>query len=589
LMAAIFDDQEFASDYVANFDAFDKKVKTGEAFDLTLTRYQAKAFFDNNVVAIPDADVGIWKDGEVQDIGTTDENGKVQLSFDEPGTYIVTAAGSIEDTVVDYSISVDEDMNGFDYGIKYDTDSSGFNMLIPYTMEDYGDGPYPADELQWIDYMDFDEDDYEGYLLYSNELLCDCWTMTPACIVKVYDVMPAEPAEVAVTVNNKGVLAAAKDGSAMADKKVTVEDINEDGHLTINEALAAMHEAYYEGGAAGFAVGGMYNSIQKLWGVETTNVLTYLNGTGIFSVDDEIKAGDEIYTSVNADDVYYADWYIKFSKKNYNTTKGTKISVKLTGHYGMAYEEEDLKDVPVEGIQIGTWQNGEFVPIEGAVTDANGKAELSFDEVGEYVITAKGTVKDEVQDWSQGGAIVEADCPTMAPAGIVNVEDGEEDAYVAAMAKDKQAAIDELAKADFSDLNAEGQLNAAMANIAAIAKINAAKTKDELAAAIESAQATMTVVTTKIEGFSAKKGKKKATVKWTKDANNTFDGYEVYYKRVGKKAETFVEVSDPDTTSIVIKKLTKKKKYTFKVRGYKMIDDQPVYGPWSAAKTIKIK
>ena len=40
----------------------------------------------------------------------------------------------------------------------------------------------------------------------------------------------------------------------------------------------------------------------------------------------------------------------------------------------MAYMPEDLEFVPLEGIQIGVWKDGAFEAIEGAVTDATGKA-----------------------------------------------------------------------------------------------------------------------------------------------------------------------------------------------------------------------
>ena len=53
-----------------------------------------------------------------------------------------------------------------------------------------------------------------------------------------------------LTVSNNGQLAAAKDGSVMASKDITVEDLDEDGHFTFNEALVAAHEAYFEEGAA---------------------------------------------------------------------------------------------------------------------------------------------------------------------------------------------------------------------------------------------------------------------------------------------------------------------------------------------------
>lgn len=42
---------------------------------------------------------------------------------------------------------------------------------------------------------------------------------------------------VTLTVSNRGVLATAADGSVMANKEVTVKDIDSDGKLTFDEAL----------------------------------------------------------------------------------------------------------------------------------------------------------------------------------------------------------------------------------------------------------------------------------------------------------------------------------------------------------------
>ena len=57
------------------------------------------------------------------------------------------------------------------------------------------------------------------------------------------ETIPAKSVNVYLTVSNKGVLASAKDGSAMVCKEVTVTDVNSDGVLTYNEALIAAHTA----------------------------------------------------------------------------------------------------------------------------------------------------------------------------------------------------------------------------------------------------------------------------------------------------------------------------------------------------------
>ena len=230
------------------------------------------------------------------------------------------------------------------------------------------------------------------------------------------NVSPAEPVDVTITLNNKGVIAMGKDGEAVLDRTVTVIDLDKDRHLTVDEALVAAHDAYYEGGAAkGYATGDPYGygtTVTKLWGADTTNTLFYVNGEGIPTgvTADEIAAGDSIFASVNADDANYADWYTKFDKTNGGEVNAEDdVTLTLTGHLGMAYTAEDKEFKPLEGIQIGIWNNGEFEPIEGAVTGADGKATFHIGKAGNIIVTAKGTVPGTSWDGK------EIDCPTMAP------------------------------------------------------------------------------------------------------------------------------------------------------------------------------
>ena len=92
---------------------------------------------------------------------------------------------------------------------------------------------------------------------------------------------------------------------------------------------------------------------------------------------------------------------------------------------------------------------------------------------------------------------------------------------------------------------------------------------------------------------SVKAGKKKMTVKWKKQANQT-TGYQVQYalnsKFTSAKTKT---VSKNSTTSVTIAKLTAKKKYYVRIRTYKNANvngtSTKLYSGWSKAKAVKIK
>lgn len=86
---------------------------------------------------------------------------------------------------------------------------------------------------------------------------------------------------------------------------------------------------------------------------------------------------------------------------------------------------------------------------------------------------------------------------------------------------------------------------------------------------------------TKITKLKSKK-KGKMTLKFK--AIPGVKQYQVYYK-VGKKAKTL----NVKKTSLTIKKLKSKKKYTVKVRGIMKYGTKNLIGPWSPAKKVKIK
>ena len=84
-------------------------------------------------------------------------------------------------------------------------------------------------------------------------------------------------------------------------------------------------------------------------------------------------------------------------------------------------------------------------------------------------------------------------------------------------------------------------------------------------------------------------GRKKMTVKWTKNKNVT--GYQIQYSTSSnfKKSVKTVNISKNKTVSKVISKLSKGKKYYVRIRTYKTEGKTKYYSSWSSTKSIKIK
>ena len=344
LVAAIMSDTDvyYYTDYHSYYTEKEKTVTAGESFDLTLV------LVPDDMMGLGDTSpaglqAGIWADGKFTAIegAVADAAGKVTLSFAEPGTYVVSAAGTVE---------------------------------------------------------------YEAWGM-------TCPIFAPVCIVTVEPV-PAEDAVVYVTVSNEGVL-------ALARAEVTVKDTNRDGMLSYDEALAAAHEAYCEGGyAAGEGAWGY--AVSKLWNVENGGGYTFnLNDESFYTTVDqtEVKEGDDLVAAVMKDTAYWSDHYTYFTEKELTGAPGQTFTLTLMNTYTGT-------PVAAAGLNVGTWDevSGMFVAIAGAKTDADGKVELSFAEPGTYVISAEGTIEDDVTiNWTTYET-AKMDCPIVAPAAILTVE-----------------------------------------------------------------------------------------------------------------------------------------------------------------------
>ena len=96
---------------------------------------------------------------------------------------------------------------------------------------------------------------------------------------------------VEVTVYDQGKLVKDKNGKAVFSRTVEVKDQNDNGKTDIDDALYALHEACYDGGAAeGYiAANGDYGlSLFKLWGDSSKSFGYYVNDNAAWNLADQL-------------------------------------------------------------------------------------------------------------------------------------------------------------------------------------------------------------------------------------------------------------------------------------------------------------
>lgn len=167
--------------------------------------------------------------------------------------------------------------------------------------------------------------------------------------------------------------------------KVSVNDADNDGSITVADALFALHEAKYDGGAAkGFATADTeYGlSLIKLWGDDSGFFGYQNNNTSCMSLGDEVKDGDHVYAYVYTDTENWSDAYSFFDKATVSADGGKEVTLVLnkSGY--------DANWTPIT-LPVGN----AVITIDGEeteyITDADGKVTIVFEEAGKYTISAK--------------------------------------------------------------------------------------------------------------------------------------------------------------------------------------------------------
>ena len=186
-----------------------------------------------------------------------------------------------------------------------------------------------------------------------------------------------DTAEVYVTITDK-------DGKlAVAAEKVTVTDIDGDNALTVNDALYAAHEQFYDGGAAaGYAtettLWGL--SLTKLWGTANGGSYGYMvNNASAWSMADPVKTDDYVAAYIYTDTKDLSDKYAYFDKH----TADVSVSFDLTLNKADFDRDWNPVTLPIAGAEITV--DGKPT---GIFTDENGVASISFTTNGKHVVSA---------------------------------------------------------------------------------------------------------------------------------------------------------------------------------------------------------
>ncbi|MBQ7566787.1 MAG: hypothetical protein IJT18_06675 [Oscillospiraceae bacterium] len=220
-----------------------------------------------------------------------------------------------------------------------------------------------------------------------------------------------EPVDITVnvTISKYGEIVNDKDGNPVALAPVTLTG---KAAYTVDDALYAAHEAFYEGGAAagyGSVDDATYGkSLTKLWGDENSRMFGYQVDHGdvsVWNLDTAVTDGCTVDAYIMQSSYPDSEPYVRFDQTTATVTAGEALTLTLEESYWD--ESFNMQFAACEGATITA--NGTATTF---VTAADGTVSVTFAEAGTYVVSA---VKTKTVNEATVTAIT-------APACIVTVE-----------------------------------------------------------------------------------------------------------------------------------------------------------------------
>lgn len=165
---------------------------------------------------------------------------------------------------------------------------------------------------------------------------------------------------------------------------VEVTDIDEDGSLTINDALTLAHAAYCESGINGYmSYTSDYGlSLGLLWGTDNGGAYSYyINNMSPMDLSDPVKGGDVVHAFIYTDLIMWSDTYCWFDETELTAEAGETVTLTLSS---MGYDAAwNVVVAPLTGAVLTV--NGEAT---GAVSGEDGTITFTAPEAGEYILSA---------------------------------------------------------------------------------------------------------------------------------------------------------------------------------------------------------
>ena len=372
----------------------------------------------------------------------------------------------------------------------------------------------------------------------------------------------AASADVTVTMVDKGEIAVGKDKNKtlMAEVPVHAVDLNADGKIDIDETFKAMHETYCPGGF-GSSVGQYGLGADKLWGDTSGNFGYYVNNQYSNGLTDEVKAGDSVKEYIYKNGIKRSDQYSWFDVNKCNAAVGKEVTLSLK-----AYEFDENYN-PVEkayaGATLGTVSaDGTFTAFSNAVTDKDGKAAISFDKAGTYVVSAKAPEGESV--------LVSPVCiVTVTPAPVT-----------------PEPTPDQKPGKDTDKTTEEAPAITITLTIKKDTETATTEAKATEAARPSSAQKTVKKTTAKVASVTSAK-KKQAAVQLKKVKKAT--GYQVQLSTSKKFTKKTTVTVNTKKVKYTFKKLKSGKTYYVRSRAYRKENKTTVYGKYSRIAKIVVK
>ena len=209
-----------------------------------------------------------------------------------------------------------------------------------------------------------------------------------------------EPAAVPVTFTlvKDGDFVIAKDGvTELYKAAVTVSDADCDGSMTLNDVFLAAHKAYSANGEEDFATeASSYGPfITKLWGVESSSVGYYQNGTSASGLTVEVKKNDDLTAYFYQDTTNYSDVYTAISGQT-TVSAGNAVTYTASGIAG------GVSVVP-KGAAVAVYKIENDTEVLSATTTVSedGTFALTFAEAGSYIVKLGGTASYTGSVWDR--------------------------------------------------------------------------------------------------------------------------------------------------------------------------------------------